>query len=137
IAANKLQATARADAPVFMDGPGALAHLAGDKPLGTTGQNGAGATARAGANLVNGVTLQRTRRANNAVQEVHIEQEVLPERFLCVEAMLGDDLPERRKAGEKLLIDHACSAASARRSAHRAAILSAAIMASGRAIPWP
>ncbi|MGZ5985695.1 MAG: 4-hydroxythreonine-4-phosphate dehydrogenase PdxA, partial [Caulobacteraceae bacterium] len=86
--------------------------------------------ARARTDLEGDAGVKRPGQAGDLAGDVEVEQEVLAETLVGEDAVGRQDVAEGRQAGES--VRHA-----ARRPAMAAAVRTAAIRLSGRAIPWP
>ena len=77
------------------DGRGAFVDFHGGDACGVRGDQGAGEPAGAGADLNHMAPGQVAGLAGDAIDEVHVQQEMLAELFTGIELMRGDDLAQR------------------------------------------
>jgi hypothetical protein len=82
---------------VIERGETALVALDGDDATRPQGEKRPRQTARPGADFDDGCFIEGRGGAGDAGGEIEVEKEILAERFLRIESMLGDDFAQRRK----------------------------------------
>ena len=115
---RRFRASGGEAAPVALDGD----------DLGAGAEQGSGQAARAGADLIDALALERARHARDPVEQLLVEDEILAQRLRRAEAVARDHFAQRRKVWSA---GRAFTRGS--RRAHSPAVRIAAIIAPGSA----
>ena len=101
-------------------------------------QQRAGQAARAGTDLDHRHVIERAGRARHLAGQIEIEQEILPERLLGLEAVAVDHVAQRRQAvlGEVHATDRSAICPAIRSAAIRLSGFAWPLPAMSKAVPW-